>query len=234
MHDRFFHLFLVSQDLNDFQHIHPRQLADGSFVIDATLKQPGLYKVYTDFYPLAGTPQVIQTHLPTAGWNGDVSAGQARLTPDATLLKLAKSALITRANADKLGVDFSALEAKPANDLNVELKLDSAEPLISGRTATLKYQLTDAKTEQPVRDLIPYLGAWGHMLVLSEDQSEVLHSHPEQQVDFEKKIAAQRGGPELTFDVFFPAAGNYRVWTQFLRGRQLHTVAFDVSVKRLH
>ncbi|MBK8314539.1 MAG: copper-binding protein [Acidobacteria bacterium] len=27
MHDRLFHLFLISQDLNDFQHIHPRRLA---------------------------------------------------------------------------------------------------------------------------------------------------------------------------------------------------------------
>ncbi len=88
---------------------------------------------------------------------------------------------------------------------------------------TLKYQLTDVQTGQPIRDLIPYLGAWGHLLILSEDQSAVLHSHPEQQVDFEKKLGAQRGGPELTFEVLFPAPGNYRIWAQFLRGRQLHT-----------
>jgi hypothetical protein len=93
--------------------------------------------------------------------------------------------------------------------------------------------LTDAQTGQPVRDLIPYLGAWGHMLILSEDQTTVAHSHPEQQVDFEQEAARQRGGPELTFDALFPAPGNYRVWTQFLRGRQLYTVAFDLRVERL-
>lgn len=233
MHDKLFHLFLVSQDLNDFQHIHPRQLADGSFVIDAKLKQPGLYKVYTDFYPLAGAPQVLQTHLATAGWGGEVNAGQAKLSPNAAFVKTAISAVVTRENAEELGVDLSALEKKSVGELKVELKLDPGGPLVSGKTATLKYQLTDAQTGEPVRDLIPYLGAWGHMLVLSEDQSGVLHSHPEQQVDFEKKLATQRGGPELTFDVLFPAPGNYRIWTQFLRGRQLNTVAFDVSVKRL-
>src|SRR5438309_7784464 len=148
------------------------------------------------------------------------------------LVKTATSTLVTRENAEELGVDVSSLEAKSAGDLKVELKPDPA-PLISGKTVTLKYQLTDAQTGEPVHDLIPYLGAWGHMLILSEDQSEVLHSHPEQQIDFEKQIAAQRGGPGLTFDVLFPAPGNYRIWTQFLRGRQLHTVAFDVSVKRL-
>lgn len=232
MHDKLFHLFVVSQDLNDFQHIHPRQLDDGSFVIDTALKQPGLYKIYTDFYPLTGAPQVLQTYLTTTGWLGDVTAGQAKLNPNVALAKTAASALVTRENAEALGVDWSTLETKSAGDVQVELKLDPA-PLTSGRTVTLKYQLTDAKTGEPVRDLIPYLGAWGHMLILSEDQSAVLHSHPEQQVDFEKKMGAQRGGPELTFEVLFPAPGNYRIWTQFLRGRQLHTVAFDVSVKRL-
>lgn len=232
MHDKPFHLFVVSQDLNDFQHIHPRQLADGSFVIDTVLQQAGLYKIYTDFYPLAGAPQVLQTYLTTTGWLGDVTAGQAKLPSNAPLAKTVAGVLITRENAEQLGADFSSLETTSVGDLHAELKLDPSPP-ISGRTVTLKYQLTDAKTGEPVHDLIPYLGAWGHMLILSEDQTEVLHSHPEQQIDFEKKISAQHGGPELTFEVLFPAPGNYRVWAQFLRGRQLYTVAFDVSVKRL-
>ncbi|MGH9753264.1 MAG: copper-binding protein [Blastocatellia bacterium] len=232
MHDKLFHLFLVSQDLSDFQHIHPRQLPDGGFEIETTLKQPGLYKVYTDFYPLEGAPQVLQTNLSTAGWNGEIVSGQARLTPDVTLTKLANGLEVTAANADKLGVELSALEAKTVGEMKVQLSPERT-PIISGQDVSLKYQLTDAQTGQPVRDLIPYLGAWGHMLILSEDQTEVAHSHPEQQVDFEQKITEQRGGPELTFDARFPAPGNYRVWTQFLRGRRLYTVAFDLRVERL-
>src|SRR5207302_7540566 len=87
MHDKLFHLFIVSQDLNDFQHIHPQQLSNGSFVIETVLKQTGLYKIYTDFYPLTGAPQVLQTYLATAGWRGDVEAGQAKLNPNAALVK---------------------------------------------------------------------------------------------------------------------------------------------------
>ncbi len=60
MHGKLFHLFLVSQDLSDFQHIHPRQLPDGGFVIKASLKRPGLYKVYTDIYPV---PRQNSVHL---------------------------------------------------------------------------------------------------------------------------------------------------------------------------
>lgn len=232
MHDRLFHLFLVSQDLSDFQHIHPRQVEDGSFVIETVLKRSGLYKVYADFYPLEGAPQMLQLHLATAGWEGDLVAELAKLTPDTKMIKTVAGLPVTAENADKLGVELQALEAGPAGDLNVELSLDPA-PLISGKTNTLKYRLSDAKTGQPVNDLIPYLSAWGHMLILSEDQSQPVHAHPEQQIDLEKPAAAQRGGPELNFDAFFPFPGNYRIWAQFLRGRQVYTVTYDVKVERL-
>ncbi len=233
MHGKLFHLFLVSQDLSDFQHIHPRQLPDGGFVIKTSLKRPGLYKVYTDIYPLDGAPQFLQTNISAAGWRGDVVAGQAHLTPDATLTKTIAGKKVTPENAEALGVDLKALDARPVGDLKVELHPDST-PLISGRKITLKYRLTDATTGQPARDLIPYLGAWGHMLILSEDQTEAIHSHPEETIPEEADLRTARGGPEFSFDVLFPAPGNYRVWAQFLRGDKLSTVAFNLRAERLH
>lgn len=233
MHDRPFHLFLISQDLSDFQHIHPRQLADGSFAVRATLQKAGLYKVYTDIYPLEGAPQVLQTYLPVAGWTGDVIAGQAKLTPDKLMTKVVKGRQVVPTETDKLGVNARAMESKLAGDLKVELAIERP-PLFSGQKSTLKFHLTDPETGQPVHDLIPYLGAWGHMLILSEDQAAVVHSHPEEQIDFEDDPATQRGGPSLSFDALFPAPGNYRIWTQFLRGRQVFTVSFDVHVERVH
>ncbi len=232
MHDRMFHLFLVSQDLSDFQHIHPQQLEDGSFVIETTLKRPGLYKVYADFYPLEGAPQMLHKNFATRGWRGEVLGGQVSLKSDTQLTKPAVPVTVTKENADKLGVELPALEAKPAGGLNVTLSFDET-PVVPGKNVTLKYHLTDAVTGQPVRDLIPYLSAWGHTLILSADQSEVLHSHPETPIDLDAPIATQRGGPDLSFDVLFPAPGIYRVWTQFLRGRQVFTVVYDIQVKRL-
>lgn len=113
MHGKLLHLFLVSQDLSGFQHIHPRQLSDGGFVIKTSLKRPGLYKVYTDIYPLDGAPQFLQTNISAAGWRGDVVAGQAHLTPDATLTKTVAGVKVTPGNADALGVDLKALDAGP-------------------------------------------------------------------------------------------------------------------------
>lgn len=39
-----------------------------------------------------------------------------------------------------------------------------------------------------------------------------------------------RGGPEVEFKTMFPAAGNYRIWTQFQRAGRVTTVFFTVRV----
>jgi hypothetical protein len=116
--------------------------------------------------------------------------------------------------------------------MKIELKLEPAT-IIAGQPVALKYHLTDAKTEQPVRDLVPYLGAWGHTLTLSEDQSDYVHSHPEEMVPDTADKSKIRGGPDATFNAFFPRPGNYRIWTQFQRGEVLTTVSFTVRAERL-
>jgi len=97
----------------------------------------------------------------------------------------------------------------------------------------LKYHLTDSRTSEPVRDLVPYLGAWGHTLILSEDQSDYIHSHPEEVVPDSADKSKLRGGPDATFNAFLPRPGNYRIWTQFQRGDTLTTVSFTVRAERL-
>lgn len=207
-HDKLFHLFIVSQDMNEFQHIHPTLERDGSFTIETVLPKAGNYKVYSDFYPRDGAPQVLQQNITTAGYTTDLLAGQPRLTPDATLTRIVDS-------------------------MKIDLKLEPQD-IIAGQPVTLKYHLTDAKSGQPIRDLVPYLGAWGHTLILSEDQSDYVHSHPEEVVPVTPDKGKLRGGPDATFNAFFPKPGNYRIWTQFQRGETLTTVSFTVRADRLH
>lgn len=207
-HDKLFHLFIVSQDLSEFQHIHPALERDGSFTIETVLPIAGAYKIYSDFYPHEGAPQVLQQNITTAGYTADLLAGLPRLKPDASL-------------------------TKTADGMKVELTLEP-ENIIAGQRVALKYHLTDAKTGQPIRDLVPYLGAWGHTLILSEDQSDYVHSHPEEVVPDTPDKSKLRGGPDATFNSFFPEPGIYRVWTQFQRGNTLTTVSFTLRAERLH
>ena len=208
MHEQLFHLFIISQDLNVFQHIHPEMQADGSFTIETVLPQAGRYKIYSDIYPSDGTPQVLQQSIATAGYTSDLMAAQARLTPDTSLVKT-------------------------VDGMKIELKLEPAE-IIAGQPAALKYHLSDAKTGEPIKDLSPYLGAWGHTLILSEDQTDYVHSHPEEVVPETEDKSKLRGGPDVTFNALLPRPGNYRIWTQFKRGERLTTVSFTVRADRLH
>ncbi|HVG21911.1 MAG TPA: heavy metal-binding domain-containing protein [Blastocatellia bacterium] len=207
MHDKLYHLFVVSQDMSEFQHIHPEHEPDGSFTIETVLPRAGQYKIYSDFYPADGAPQVLQQNLMTAGYKSDLVSSLPQLTPDTSLVKV-------------------------VDGMRIELQVEPSR-IISGRPATLKYHLADVKTGEAVRDLAPYLGAWGHTLILSEDQSDYVHSHPEEAVPEAADRAKLRGGPEVTFGAFLPHPGNYRIWTQFLRGEAITTVSFTVRAERL-
>ncbi len=67
VHERYFHLFLVSGDLQFFAHEHPEPQPDGTFLFDFALPKPGLYRVLGDFYPRGGTPQLAVQSIVSAG-----------------------------------------------------------------------------------------------------------------------------------------------------------------------
>lgn len=79
MHEKLYHLFLISQDLEFFVHDHPRQAGPSTFTLDAVLPRSGMYRILSDFYPRGGTPQLIAQSIIVPG--GPVTAGTL-LTPD--------------------------------------------------------------------------------------------------------------------------------------------------------
>lgn len=80
IHEKLFHLFIVSEDLNYFVHDHPDKVADG-FRYTATFPKPGMYRLLSDFYPKGGTPQLIERSLLVPG---PVNEESQPLTPDLT------------------------------------------------------------------------------------------------------------------------------------------------------
>jgi hypothetical protein len=197
LHDMPFHLFVVGQDFEHFDHIHPDKQADGSFTIETVLPKAGYYKLFCDFFPAGGLPQVTHHNLVTAGFTGDLISTQPKLE----------------------GTRF-------------ELQFAPEAP-IAGRPTELRYHLVDEKTGEPIKDLKPYLGAWGHTLILSEDATDYVHSHPSEMIPDDVDRSKLTGGADVTFEAFFPRPGAYRVWSQFLRGEKLLTVSFTVQAERL-
>jgi hypothetical protein len=77
VHEKLFHAFVVSQDLQFFIHDHP-SFKDGAFYYDLAFPKPGMYRVLGDFYPDGATPQLIAKTVEIAG----TPAAKAKLARD--------------------------------------------------------------------------------------------------------------------------------------------------------
>jgi hypothetical protein len=205
IHDKLFHLFVISRDLEEFAHIHPERHADGSFTIEHTLPKPGHYKLFADFLPLGGGAQITGYPIATVGTDLDLSASTAKLTPDAGLSKTAD------------GIKVAVLNERAS--------------ILGGEEVDLIFRFTDAQTEAPITDLEKYLGAFGHLVILSEDMTEYVHAHPREETQPEPN-APKLGGPEVLFDALLPKPGRYRAWLQFQRKGELSTVSFTFAAPR--
>jgi hypothetical protein len=206
VHDKPFHLFVVSQDLSYFQHIHPMQTSDGSFIVKTVLPKIAQYKIFCDFYPVGGTPQLIRKELITTGFTRNVYK-QVRISTDQTL-------------------------TKSVDGIRFNLTINPAE-LVEGKLAHLNYYLLDEKLGVPVRDLQPYLGAWGHTFILSEDMADYVHVHPEVPISPDVDRSTLVSEPYVSFETFFPKAGRYRIWSQFQRHDRVITVSFTLQVSHV-
>lgn len=206
VHDKQYHLFVVSQDLTSFQHLHPRQQSDGSWALDVTVPKAGYYRVLSDFLPTGGSPQFLGRSLVTAGFDGDLLSETALIEPDPVLERTVDSIV-------------AEVELEPAN-------------LVAGEYGHLAFTLTDATTGEPIEDLEPYLGAFGHTLILSEDLQDYVHSHPTEE-GVTSSVSEGHGGPHVTFEGYMPRPGRYRSWTQFQRDGELTTVPFTFRVYSL-
>lgn len=119
VHERVFHLFLISEDLNHFAHEHPEPVAPGVFELVWTFPRGGHWRLLTDFYPSQGTPQLIARSLLLPGGPSP-----------APLL-----------------VDNTALPQKSEN-LEVSLRIGPQEP-IAGEKCLLYYRITPRAGFEP-------------------------------------------------------------------------------------
>lgn len=113
VHDKYFHLFIVSQDTTFFVHEHPTPMPDGTFRFHVRFPKPALYRVLSDFYPSFGTPQLIVNTLIVPGEG---------LTFDAPKLE-------------------PTVEPQTAANLTAELITEPAQP-IAGAKTLLFFRLT--------------------------------------------------------------------------------------------
>ena len=65
-HEKRMHLILARRDLSNFQHLHPEQTADGSWIVTVRPDDAGSYRLFADFSH-DGEPQTLATDLRVDG-----------------------------------------------------------------------------------------------------------------------------------------------------------------------
>ncbi|MEU8815320.1 hypothetical protein [Actinoplanes sp. NPDC048796] len=186
VHDKPLHLIVVRRDLSGFQHLHPTMAPDGTWSIDLTLAEPGIYRMIADFTAVVGGQQIATT------LGGDLTvAGDYAPAP------LPAPSVTARGGGFQVTYD-----GKPDTR--------STQPILMTVTGT------DGK---PAR-LDPYLGAFGHLVVMREGDLAYVHVHPEPLLVDGK----------VKFWLALPSAGAYRMFFDFQVAGTVHTAAWTVRV----
>jgi hypothetical protein len=100
VHEKLYHVFLVSQDLSVFIHTHPELQPDSTFRLGVRLPKAGMYRILSDFYPQGGTPQLVVNTLMVPGEGFHLAA--PKLAPD-----------LTPQTAENTGVELVTEPAQP-------------------------------------------------------------------------------------------------------------------------
>ena len=185
-HEKPLHLVIVRRDLSQFAHEHPTLTADGSFHLRWTFPVGGDYRLFADVAPKGAGSQILNARINVAG------APQS-LRPASCLGNLRQTPLVPAASVE--------LESSP-------------EELPVRKTVAVVLTVRDSRTGAPVANLEPYLGAMGHLMLVHEDASTFVHSHPDE---------SGPGESRLRFLARFPKPGLYRGWVQFQRDGEVLT-----------
>ncbi|MCH8005604.1 MAG: hypothetical protein IH888_05160 [Planctomycetes bacterium] len=129
------------------------------------------------------------------------------------------------------------------------IRLDTSGPIYAGGEAVLSYSIS--RRGRPVADLEPYLGAIGHLVLISRDLKHFVHSHPlgREHAGRGHHVNDQRGagghdehnehggfvtgstGSVVSFHARFPEAGLYKAWAEFKHRGRILTVPFVIDVE---
>jgi hypothetical protein len=120
VHEKPIHLFILSSDLEYFSHEHPTMVPGGIFRHHTTLPKPGIYKVFADFYPLNGTPQLVPKIISTQGF---------RTSIDETFVHPARDIAPKEGGNLKVALTLDPIEPLPAKKTLLFIDLDPIEGL---------------------------------------------------------------------------------------------------------
>ena len=216
VHEKPLHLILVSDDLAEFNHLHPEPQPDGSYRVGFTFPHGGTYRLYADFTP-TGTNQIVERYSVEVG---GTPAQRVALAEDKSFTKSSGGLRVNMQPAEPLRAGREVLlnfnmtdeaTGKPVTDLQQYLGALAHFVIITEDTSKyLHVHPMEAGAMPGMNDE----GMVGKM----DEQMKV---EPGDKAPSKVTVSAH---------TTFPDAGLYRLWAQFQRSGRVITVPFVIRV----
>lgn len=195
------HLVLVDEAFTDFNHIHPNQNKN-EFTIAHTFKNSGTYHLYLDFMPLGDEEQVFAF---------TTQVGKSTTEP------------VVSTNEQVVFKDENY-----STQLNVAGKLSATDLSLGKTKLTFTVQPIDSNREKIM--LSPYLGAFGHLVMINSETFEYIHIHPTKLLE----PGSTTSEPVIEFQSM-PTnstirAGTYKLFFQFNHQDNIRVAEFTISI----
>ena len=125
---------------------------------------------------------------------------------------------ITLSTTVQVPGDYAAVPAEPASEATVDdFGITVEGDLVAGSSSELT--MTISRGGEPVTELEPYLGAFGHLVALRDGDLAYLHVHPHG----DTPEAGDTSGPEIVFEATAPTEGRYLLFLDFQVDGQVYT-----------
>ena len=231
-HGHLMHVFIVSPSLDRLWHVHPDEVATGSFDRRLPDMPSGDYELFADLVHATGVSETVTGQLQTTAILGGPPSGD-----DSTWTE--------GAGSPRRG----ALSTAPREGGRIVWVRDDT-PLVPKRLTMFTFRLDDPDG-QPARDLELYMGMPGHAIFVRRDRKVFAHVHPSGSAPMAAMEIAMPSnvshaghdaanlsstkpsgaGGTVTFPYGFPEPGEYRIFVQMKRAGGVVTGAFDASVR---
>ncbi|MDN5892428.1 heavy-metal-associated domain-containing protein [Arthrobacter sp. AOP36-A1-22] len=158
----------------------------------------------------------------TIPWQWD-AAGTYRVFADFVPAEAGEG--LTLSTSVHVGGDY---EPTPATGPSTETTVDGFDvsvegDLTAGEASPLTMTITRAG--EPVTELEPYLGAFGHLVALRGGDLAYLHVHPHG----DEPQAGEMSGPKIVFEATAPTEGRYLLYLDFQVDGEVHTAPLVID-----
>jgi hypothetical protein len=150
VHERQIHFMVVSTDLQHFSHEHPVLGTDGKFTLTYTFPTGGGYHLFADVAPKGAGSQILMQPMVVGGKTA--SSGSS--------------------------LSFQPSLTDTVDGVQVALVTEPTKFPV-GRSLNITFTVKDAAAGASITDLEPYLGAMAHLMLIHEDGTTFVHSHPD-------------------------------------------------------